>query len=331
MAKFGKSPTGSFNPKKNKTLPDSPTAAGSLEGWVSGVFSHKCLVWHGGTEYLCLIKGQVVREERLVAGDRVVFMPEPGGKGAVQARLPRTTLLTRAHPDPHRRGQEQGQPLAANVELLVIAAAIQQPPFHQGLVERLLVAAAKTGLEPLLAVTKVDLDTTGAFPQWAAYYQHLGVKVVGLSHQHPASLIALRDSLAGRVAVLVGHSGVGKTTLTNQLCGAALATGTVGEQGQGRHTTTAARLLPLPDGGFLVDSPGVRAFGLHDVAPQDLARYFRGLGGSDLACGFRDCLHRQEPRCAVRASLSSPESADRYARYLSLLKEVEENQPAEAW
>jgi len=154
----------------------------------------------------------------------------------------------------------------------------------------------------------------------------LGLEVLGTRTDDAQSLQNLKARLQGQVSLLTGHSGVGKTTLTNYLTGLTLVTGELSSHGRGKHTTTSARLLPLPGGGWLIDSPGVQNFALHGITPRDLARHFTGFGALVDQCAFRDCLHHKEPNCVVRkATQDGSLAATRYAHYLKLLEEV--NQP----
>ncbi|MDH4224240.1 MAG: ribosome small subunit-dependent GTPase A [Deltaproteobacteria bacterium] len=316
-----------------------PSAAGPVEGIVAGVYSHKIFVFGQGQEWLCALKGggqssadqkklsrkKGARESmgRLVVGDRVMFFPHPD-LGLVETRLERQRVLSRAKADKSRFQKEgEGQIVAANVDLVVVAASVADPPFNQGLAERIMAAGLDAGIPALICVTKLDLDKTEEYPRLRNEYRGLGVDVIGVSRSMPESLAPLRAALRDKVAVLVGHSGVGKTSLMNQLTGTTLATGEVG-RGGGRHTTTAARLVPLEGGGFLIDSPGVREFGLHGLTPHRLAAGFLGFQPFLGRCGFRDCLHREEPRCGVLLAVEQGRlDIRRYQFYLQLLKEVQ--------
>jgi ribosome biogenesis GTPase len=185
-----------------------------------------------------------------------------------------------------RRSADDGDPneriIVANADQLVVVTALADPPPRIGLIDRCLVAAYVGGLDPLLCLTKADLvdgDPSGLM----AAYVDLGVAAV--TTQRGADLAPLRQRLDGRVSVLVGHSGVGKSTLVNALVpDADRATGTVSAVGRGRHTSSSAVALALPGGGWVVDTPGIRSFGLGHVTPADLLAAF-----PDLAEGAEDC------------------------------------------
>jgi ribosome biogenesis GTPase len=189
----------------------------------------------------------------------------------------------------------------ANAEQLVIVTAVADPPPRTGFVDRCLVAAYAGGLAPLLCLTKADLDDPGPF---AAQYAELELPVLVTRRDEPERVAVLAKALAGRVSALVGHSGVGKSTLVNVLVpDADRRVGQVTGVGKGRHTTTAALALPLPGehgGGWVVDTPGVRSFGLAHVTPDDVLDAF-----DDLAAAIDDC-----PRgCGHLGAPADPECA----------------------
>ncbi|MCW2631628.1 MAG: GTPase EngC [Pseudonocardia sp.] len=216
----------------------------------------------------------------IVVGDRVGLVGDQSGQPDALARIiriePRTSSLRRTadDDDPFERL------VVANAEQLVIVTALADPPPRTGFIDRCLVAAYAGGLTPLLCLTKADLaDPAGLI----ASYAELELPVVVTRHDEPPD--ALREALAGRLSAMIGHSGVGKSTLVNQLVpDAERAVGIVSAVGKGRHTTTGAVALPLPEGGWIVDTPGVRSFGLAHVTPDDVVAAF-----GDLAEVVKDC------------------------------------------
>ena len=195
----------------------------------------------GGEEREGTIAGRL-RRSRPVVGDRVEVRELPDGSLRVEAVLPRHGVLLRGG----FRNQEKV--VAANVDVLVIVAAVARPPLRTGLIDRYLVAAWRGGIEPMLTLTKVDLvHDEAAIARVRELYRALGLPVVALSLRTGEGLGELRAALADRVAVLAGHSGVGKTSLTNALTGRTDATTAVNPVvGRGRHTTTGARYMDLP-------------------------------------------------------------------------------------
>jgi ribosome biogenesis GTPase / thiamine phosphate phosphatase len=272
----------------------------------------------GGEERESTIAGRL-RRSRPVVGDRVEVRELPDGSLRVEAVLPRHGVMLRGG----FRNEEKV--VAANVDVLVIVAAVASPPLRTGLIDRYLVAAWRGGIEPMLTLTKVDLaHDEVAVARVRELYGSLGHLVVALSLRTGVGLGELRAALADRVAVLAGHSGVGKTSLTNALTGRTDATTAVNPVvGRGRHTTTGARYMDLPGGGALIDTAGIRSFGIAGVAADELQHAFPEIAAAAEHCRWEDCLHREgEDGCAVQGA--GGVSAERLASYRKLLAELEE-------
>lgn len=264
----------------------------------------------------------------LAVGDRVELVD-----GRVASRGERRTKLAR--PDPANPRRELV--LAANVDLALIVTSVVAPPLVPGLVDRLLVALAASDLPACVLVNKVDLldgapDAERGLVELEAEWRELGCDALRVSAATGLGLDALRQRLLGRTTVLIGHSGVGKTSLVNALApSSALATGGVSTGNlRGRHTTSAGRMLELAcargaaaGSAWLVDTPGVREFGLGGVTRADLRATFADFAPFAARCRFADCAHSSEPDCAVRAAVERGELRERrfasYARIAASL------------
>ena len=242
------------------------------------------------------VKSRELGRGGLVVGDRVRLTGDTSGSTGSLARVvglsERETLLLRTADDV--TGTER--PLVANADQLGIVVAAADPEPRHGFVDRCLIAAFDAGLRPLIIVTKTDLADPGSF--LAAYS---ALAVASVDGQRGSDLADLKGNLAGRASVLIGHSGVGKSTLVNALGpDADRRTGIVNDvTGRGRHTSSSAVLLDLPGGGVIIDTPGVRSFGLNHVTGENVVRAF-----SDLAAGAENCprsCSHDEPDCALDA------------------------------
>jgi ribosome biogenesis GTPase / thiamine phosphate phosphatase len=273
-------------------------------------------------ERLCIIdEGLQERDATLLApGDRVLVEFE-GEDAIVRGVSPRRTRLSRPG-GPHARLKEQV--IAANIDLLIIVTAAMQPPFRPGLVDRYLIAAQVCGVAPVLCVNKMDL--VASEPEALSLYRELGIDIVLASCVTGQGLEDLRRILSGKISVLSGHSGVGKSSLLNALDPELrVYTTEVSESTRrGRHATTAARLYALEGGIRIIDTPGIRALGLWGVSPEELAFYFPELAEAVPGCKFRNCTHTHEPACAVREAVASGTIQEgRYQSYLRIRASLE--------
>jgi ribosome biogenesis GTPase len=304
------------------------------DGIVTSVGSRSCQVHVPGQgELRCTLRGLLWqsgeggRETRPVAvGDRVTLVlsdeaGEAGPSGVIEAVAERSNQLARTQAGSGRRGGVQV--IAANIDRLIVVAALDDPPFRPGLADRFLVAARAQEIHPVLVLNKVDLPADRSVVQ---PYREFGYDVLEASAVTGEGIETLRGLMSNGINLLVGHSGVGKSSLLNAVSpGLELATGDVtGYHGRGRHTTTRVVLVPLAGGGWVVDSPGIREFAVQGVGPAELARLYPGFDELPGACRFNDCRHRREPGCAVLAAVAGGAlPAERHERYLRLLEDVE--------
>ncbi|HEY3613435.1 MAG TPA: ribosome small subunit-dependent GTPase A [Gaiellales bacterium] len=296
----------------------SPLSSVTGEGLVTSVHNQFVVVRMGGEERESTIAGRL-RRARPVVGDHVEVRELPDRSVRVEAVLPRRGILLRG------AFRNEEKIVASNVDVLVIVAAVADPPLRIGLIDRYLVAAWRGGIEAMIALTKVDLPYDVAeIARVREIYGALGHRVIALSLRTGEGLDGLRAALPDRVAVLAGHSGVGKTSLTNALTGRTDATGALNPvSDRGRHTTTGAQYMDLPGGGALIDTAGIRSFGIAGVAAHDLEQAFPEIAAAAEECEWEGCLHGEgEEGCAVTSAANV--APERLASYRKLLGELEE-------
>jgi ribosome biogenesis GTPase len=265
----------------------------------------------------------------LVTGDRVVWRPGKTAaqgvlvKGIVEAVHERRSVLTR--PDYY----DGVKPIAANIDQIVIVSAIL-PELSLNIIDRYLVGCETLGIEPLIVLNKIDLldDAGMAFvEEQMAIYRHIGYRVLMVSSRHHEGLKPLEEALTGRTSIFAGQSGVGKSSLLNALLGLEeqrILTNDVSDvSGLGQHTTTAARLYHFPSGGDVIDSPGVREFGLWHLEPEQITQGFVEFHDYLGHCKYRDCRHDTDPGCAIREAVARGDIAEtRFENYHRILESM---------
>ena len=303
---------------------DRPAHDDAVGGMVITVDRGRCTC-RVGTQDIVAMKSRELGRTGVVVGDRVALVGDvsggPDGLARIVRVAPRTSTLRRTadDTDPFERV------IVANADQLVVVTALADPEPRPRLIDRCLVAAYDAGLRPLLALTKSDLASPDTLLDT---YRSLDVVHVVLSRE--TSLDELRSRLHGRVSVLVGHSGVGKSTLVNALVpGATRATGGVNVvTGRGRHTSSSALALELPDGGWVIDTPGLRSFGLAHVDLDRVIKAFPDLEPGTSACP-RSCSH-DEPECALDAWVAAGHSdSGRLASLRRLLRSRDRDETIE--
>ena len=248
-------------------------------------------------------------------GDWVNIQIINGEQAVIESVLPRQSLL-------YRQDAWKSKLIAANVTQLLIVIAAEPSP-SEALLQRALIAAEAARIHPVIVINKADLPATAALQEKLSFYEKLGYEIITLSALGNVDI--LRDKLRGETNILLGQSGMGKSTLTNALLGEAIArTQTISAAlDSGKHTTTHAQLYDLDASTKLIDSPGLQEFGLHHLAAADLLHYFPDLRHLIGQCRFHNCTHRAEPNCAVKAAAERGEvSAERVALLQKITDEL---------
>lgn len=296
------------------------TEATRLHGLVVAIRSGTILVQVGDELLSCVLRGRLKKQWQMVTslvvvGDEVTLTRAADG-GVIEGIGKRRNQLSRPgfHTYEHI--------IAVNLDQVVIVASVHQPPFKRNLVDRFLLLARQVGVDPLLLVNKCDLEDARVIRSWLAPLEPTGVRTILTSAATGQGLDELRRALAGKVSCLAGQSGVGKSSLINALFpDLHVKTQGTSYANKGRHTTTSSRLYPLPGGGYLADTPGIKELGLWETEEEDLAGVFPEIEALAGACKFRDCSHVHEPHCAVRTAVERGEiDGERYRNYVRLQK-----------
>ncbi|MBS0624594.1 MAG: ribosome small subunit-dependent GTPase A [Verrucomicrobia bacterium] len=299
------------------SLPRGRVVAISGEGaWVEGA---------DGTRRLCTLKGLLKKEKMhakniIAVGDFVRFQDD----SIIQVEE-RYSYLSRQDVT----GRKE-QLIAVNIDQVLITTSVVDPALKPALIDRYIIAARKGNMHPVLLVNKIDLlqeaseEEREFFRAFLSAYEPLGFPILSISTRTETGIEALRSLMKNKSSVFSGQSGVGKSSLINAAFGLSLKIGDLAQKTfKGSHTTTVAELLTLPGGGYCIDTPGVRSFGIWGLEKEDVTQHFTEILEFACDCKFPDCTHLEEPHCAVQAALEEGKiSPIRYESYRSLLAEA---------
>lgn len=280
----------------------------------------------GSDEILrCTLRGRLkkVRQYTDLAtlGDRVEVTATMPGEGAIESIEPRRTKLARKSP---KGGGWFEQIIVANIDLVLVTFAVASPEPHVRMIDRFLVVAEENGIEAAIIANKCDLADDHARNVFSVY-EKVGYPVLYTSAAAGTGIDEVRHLIQGKISAFSGPSGVGKSSLLNAIQpGLTLRTGAVsGAVNKGQHTTVAAELIPLHEGGWVADTPGIRELGLYQIPSEEVEWCFREFRPYLDDCAFANCTHDHEPDCAVRAAVERGEiSAARHESYLKLYEEA---------
>ena len=262
------------------------------------------------------LKKSASRAVLAAIGDRVKLSLFEDGSASIEEILPRRRALSRRAP-----GRETEQILVANPDQAVFVFACADPDPNFRMLDRMLVGAERETIPAVICANKIDLVQPRSAREEFDVYENIGYRVLYTSATTGKGVGDLRRELSGKLSVLAGPSGVGKSSLLNMVQpGLGLRTDAVSQAtGKGIHTTVARELLPLTGGGYVADTPGLKAFALWDIEPDELDAYFREIAPLVEGCEFSDCTHEHEPGCAVRAAVEAGTiDVNRYESYLRM-------------
>lgn len=272
--------------------------------------------------YICRLRGKLKQHHKLSdilsVGDRVKISITSNTEGQVEEVEPRNSVLSRMAPE--ARGARE-QVLVANPDQVLLVFACANPAPHLRMIDRFLIILDKQQIPSRIVVNKIDLVEREEIEAMFSLYENLGFAVDYVSTVNGQGVEELREELNGKISVMAGPSGVGKTSLLN-----ALQPGLGGQvrevsrvKAKGMHTTQVRELFPLDSGGWLADLPGIKTLGLWDIQPEELDGYFREFKDLVQDCQFNDCTHHNEPGCAIRKAVEQGRiHPDRYDSYLRL-------------
>ncbi len=283
------------------------------------------VITESGNKLKCEVRQKVKSEADattpVAVGDDVLLSPSHQGSAIIEEVLERRTAFFRP-----AVGQETiKQVIAANLDKLAIVSSISSPKLKTGLIDRFLISAQKGNLQPLIIFNKIDLPKPKEFETVLAAYKSLGIETFPTSCETGEGIENLKKTMQGHKTILVGHSGVGKSSIINQLVpGLDLKTATISKSTKrGKHTTAHIELFELPSGGFLADSPGLKVMGIWDVEKAELQYYYPEFEKYNGTCRFKDCVHIHEPDCAVKQALEKGGIEKfRYENYLAIFESL---------
>ncbi len=295
-----------------------------------------------GNEIRCFIRGKIVNEYKLkkdklitldivAVGDIVEFILNDDGTGVIEEILERKNHISRKAPKmkgASYRGERLEQIIAANIDKMIIVNSWDLPKFNNRLVDRMLVVAESSGVIPAIVINKIDLDESNERTKFVELYQSIGYKVFETSTINNSSIKELKEFISNSVTLFWGHSGVGKSSILNNLYSELnFKVGKVSHYNKrGRHTTVTTVMKKVEGNTFVIDTPGIREIDPYGIKKEDLGHFFVEFREFIQVCRFNTCTHYHEPGCGViEAYRDGKISKERYESYLALLETIEED------
>jgi len=298
------------------------------QGHIIKVFGRYYTVRTEEGDLNCVLRGRLKKDKRLklysdpaAVGDVVEYEVTTDGSGVIESIAERRTVFSRKD-----KGHKKEDLIAANVDQILVIQSFYDPPLNLRFVDRIVVRGEKEGVPVILCVNKSDLAIKGEAEDVRQYYRGADVTVLVVSALKKKGLAELKKQTKGKSSILVGSSGVGKSSLLNSIYpGLELRTSEVSEStGKGRHTTTNVEKVEIDENTSFIDTPGVREFGLMDIEPEELEKFFNEFREAG-DCRFSPCSHDHEPGCRVKELVDEGEiSEGRYVSYLNILNSLRE-------
>lgn len=319
------------NKLKKQNMPDDISHL--RRGRVLSIISQGLNVECDDKIYLCVLRGSLKKEKARVknlvtVGDFVLFAPTSEDEGVIEVVEERHSYLSRAD----TLHQQRMQLIAANIDLVLITLSVVTPPIKPTIVDRYIIAARKGNMEPVIVVNKIDLLDEDpiekeVYDELAAAWENTDIPFIGVSAESGIGLDKLRAIMKDKASVFSGQSGVGKSSLINAMTQHELETGkVVSRTKKGAHTTTQAQLLPLDFGGWVIDTPGIKSFGIWNLDLDEILDYFPDLQKIAVNCKYPDCSHTHEDHCAVKEAVEKETFPElRYLSYLYLRESIEKD------
>ncbi len=277
-----------------------------------------------------LKKDKLLTKDFAVVGDYVEFETVDEDKGVIFNVRERKSIISRKAPKikgGSRRGERFQQIIAANVDQLFVISSASQPSFNNRIIDRLIVEGESSKVKTNIVINKIDLDNKNEIQAWIDLYRKIGYDVFPTNGLTGEGISELKNELFGKTSVFWGQSGVGKSTLLNQILPALnLKTNEISDwSSKGKHTTVTSLMIKLDDSTFVVDTPGIREIEPFGIRKEDLGHYFVEFENYLYDCKFNTCTHQHEPGCAVTENIGKDISAERYQSYLNMLETIEDD------
>lgn len=324
-SKYKKTDRSKFEEGIQKEFASKSSRETLLKGRVISIVPEGILVFTEGKTYSCQLRGLLKKHKTeaknlITVGDIVLFEPQ-GESGWITFIEPRRSSLSRSETLSHKKMQL----IAANIDQVLITVSVGNPVLRPSIVERYVIATKIGKMEPLIVINKIDLLTPEEEPllkELLAAYEKASIPTLLISAKTGQGMEELKQAMKDKTSVFSGQSGVGKSSLINEVAGFSLKIGDVVQHSwKGSHTTTTTSLLPLPFGGFVIDTPGIKSFGVWSLKVDELLSYYPEFNG--MPCKFPNCTHTHEPDCALIAAIEEGSFPPlRYHSYLTLLEDL---------